>query len=198
MPNGGGTMDRIGATLGEAFVSNYALSSGKCLPAGGRVDFLGTRDLVPSETYSPSVEIRFRVVSAAFEGLSDKERATLIHEVLLDGAATSSNRRSGINPHLFGAQCQPTGRAEGEFDVGHEVVVIDAKTHSEVGEELPRLPPTREVRSGGPIGPLRPSHEEEEPTDRRLLSNSDGGSRTLRQAKSSDSRRFVGSCGCER
>lgn len=186
MPNGGGTTDRIGATLGEAFVLNYELSSGKRLPAGGRVDFVGRRNLVPSETYPATVEIRFRVVSAAFEGLSGRERASLIHEVLLDGAATSSNRRSGINPHLFGARCRPTGRAEGEFDFVNKIAVIDARTHSEVGEELPRLP-MRQAPSGSRIGGLRPSRDEGEPTDRRhLLSNNrQSSSPTVRQAKPS-------------
>lgn len=136
MPNGGGAKDRIGAILGEAFVTRRKLSSGARLPLGGRVDFVGERNLaaVPDRTRPPDVEIRFRVVSAAFDGLSSSERTSLVREVLADGA----NPRSELNPHLGRGSIRLTGRAEGEFDFGYEVVVIEARTHSEAGEVEPR------------------------------------------------------------
>ena len=169
MPNGGGTKDRIGAILGEAFVTRRKLSSGVRLPLGGRVDFVGERDLaaVPDRTRPPDVEIGFRVVSAAFNGLSSSERTSLIRDVLADGA----NPRSELNPHLDRVSIRLTGRAEGEFDFGYEVVVIEARTHSEAGEVEPR-PKHALGASENPAVALRPSRREDAATDGHHLTDS--------------------------
>ena len=169
MPNGGGTEDRIGAILGEAFVTRRKLSSGKRLPPGGRVDFVGERDLAadPDRTRPPNVELRFRVVSAAFDGLSRSERTSLIRDVLADAA----NPRSELNPHLGRVSIRLTGRAEGEFDFGYEVVVIEARTHSEAGEVEPR-PKHALGTSENPAVALRPSRREDAATDGHHLTDS--------------------------
>ena len=170
MPNGGGTKDRIGAILWEAFVMRRKLSSGARLPLGGRVDFVGERDLaaVPDRTRPPDVEVRFRVVSAAFDGLSSSERTSLVREVLADGA----NSRSELNPHLGRGSIRLTGRAEGEFDFGYEVVVIEARTHSEAGEVEPR-PKHALGASENPAVALRAtSRKEEAAADGRHLTDS--------------------------
>lgn len=133
MPNGGGTESRVRATLYGAFALGHELSGGKRLPAGGEVFDIhlplnGSDDQVP--------RIAFRVVSTAFEGLVGSERFSLVHEALLAGAS---------NGPLHGAYVQPTGRSEGEFDVippsgtlgVHHKVLIEARTHSEIGQSEP-------------------------------------------------------------
>lgn len=130
MPNGGDTQSRVRATLNGAFALRHELSGGKRLPAGGEVHDI---DSTLSGSDSEVLEIAFRVVSAAFEGLTVSERFSLVHEALLTGA---------LNGPLHGAYVQPTGRSEGEFDVippsgtlgVHHKVLIEARTHSEMGK----------------------------------------------------------------
>ena len=164
MPNGGGTEDRVRATLVGAFALNRVLSSGKRLPAGGKVDFLGLRG---ADGPHRDARLVFRVVSAAFDGLSNSERTSLVHEALLDGARTTPQSASYGRP-LLSACIRPTGRAEGEFAINQEVAVIDAKTHGEIGEQAPFRPPhfhqTVEAR---PTRAVRPNHR---PTDKHRLS----------------------------
>lgn len=164
MPNGGGTEDRVGATLNGAFALNQVLSSGKRLPAGGKVDFLGLRG---ADGPHRDARLVFRVVSAAFDGLSNSERTSLVNEALLDGARTTRQSALYGRP-LLGACIRPTGRAEGEFVINQEVVVIDAKTHGEIGEEAPfdhhTSSQTVEAR---PTRTVRPNHK---PTDKHHLS----------------------------
>lgn len=165
MPNGGGTEGRVRATLYGAFALGHELSGGKRLPAGGEVFDIhlplnGSDDQVP--------RIAFRVVSTAFEGLVGSERFSLVHEALLAGAS---------NGPLHGAYVQPTGRSEGEFDVippsgtlgVHHKVLIEARTHSEIGQSEPSpraRPRTRQVPIEGQAGPLCAKERRSEPTDR--------------------------------
>ena len=133
LPNGGGTEGRVRATLYGAFALGHELSGGKRLPAGGEV-FDIHPPLNGSDSQVP--RIAFRVVSTAFEGLVGSERFSLVHEALLAGAS---------NGPLHGAYVQPTGRSEGEFDVippsgtlgVHHKVLIEARTHSEIGQSEP-------------------------------------------------------------
>lgn len=165
MPNGGGTEDRVRATLVGAFVLNHELSSGKRLPPGGRVYDI---DPVSSGGSGQVPKLGFRVVSAAFNGLSSSERTSLVHEALLEGA---------LNGPLHGASIQPTGRSDGTFDVFppattlgvHHAVEIDARTHDEVGEGEPPQPGGGQVPFESPIAPSPANRREVKPTDRRRL-----------------------------
>lgn len=167
MPNGGGTEDRVRATLVGAFVLNHELNSGKRLPPGGRVYDI---DPVSSGGSGQVPKLGFRVVSAAFNGLSSSERTSLVHEALLEGA---------LNGPLHGASIQPTGGADGTFDVFppattlgvHHAVEIDARTHDEVGEGEPPQPGGGQVPSESPIAPAPANRREVRPTDRRRLSS---------------------------
>lgn len=164
MPNGGDTQSRVRATLNGAFALRHELSGGKRLPAGGEVHDV---DSTLSGSDSEVPEIAFRVVSAAFEGLTVSERFSLVHEALLTGA---------LNGPLHGAYVQPTGRSEGEFDVippsgtlgVHHKVLIEARTHSEMGKG--ESPPqtqlhTHQVQIERPAGALRAKERRNEPTD---------------------------------
>ena len=91
MPNGGGTEYRVAATLTEAFVSSCELSSGRCLPRGGKVHLVASDTVHLGASGTTQYRLRFRVVSAAFEGLEDSERTSLLYEVLLDGAWSPFN-----------------------------------------------------------------------------------------------------------
>lgn len=177
MPNGGGTEDRVRAALVGAFVLNHELSSGKRFPPGGRVY---DTDPVSSGGVGQVPQLRFRVVSAAFDGLSSSERASLVHEALLDGA---------LNGPLHGASIQPTGRSDGTFDVFppattlgvHHAVEIDARTHDEVGEGEPPQPDGRQVPPESPIAPAPANRRKVEPTDRRRLSSRHPGATRRRE-----------------
>lgn len=120
MPNGGGTRDRVAATL--------------------RV-FGPVCDTSSSLAGSVQDPLTFRVVSAAFDGLSDSARAALVLEALVASAWSPIHggqrgpRKAGVHLHLFGARIEPTGRADGEFYVDHEVIVVDARAPNEMGEE---------------------------------------------------------------
>ena len=154
MLNGGDTEGGVRATLIGAFALRHELSGGKRLPADGKVfdiDF-------PSNGSDGQVpRVAFRVVSTAFEGLTASERFSLVYEALLAGTS---------NGPLHGAYVQPTGRSEGEFDVGppsgtlgvHHRVLIEARTHSEMGEVEPprqKRPHTHQIPIKEPAGALR-------------------------------------------
>lgn len=90
MPNGGGYEDRIAAVLNGAFANSRKLSDGRRLPSGGEVRLVA-RDTTPHSGGGYTLDrLKYRVVSAAFEHLTDSERTSLLHEVLLDGAWTPS------------------------------------------------------------------------------------------------------------
>ena len=170
MPNGGDTESRVRATLYGAFALRHELSGGKRLPAGGEVHDIDS-NLSGSDSEVP--EIAFRVVSAAFEGLTVSERFSLVHEALLTGA---------LNGPLYGVYVRATDLSEGEFDVippsgtlgVHHKVLIEARTYSEMGEAerspLTR-PHTHQVPIEGPTGTLRAKERGNEPTDRSPSGN---------------------------
>ena len=93
---------------------------------GGRVDSVTKLGIVYRGSTPVGEKIKFRVVSADFEGISDSDRTQRIHEVLLDDRLIS----------LLRARILPTGQVENEFDVyhpsGHDIVVIEVKAYSEV------------------------------------------------------------------
>lgn len=149
MPNGGGTKSRVRATLVGAFALGRELSSGRRLPADGEVYDI---DSIPSAEVGQVPKLRFRVVSAAFEGLSSSERSSLVYDILLDSAKRGP---------LHGAHIQPTGRSEGEFNVVppamtlgvSQMVVIDARSHHEASEGEFQ-PETHQASIETPTSPL--------------------------------------------